>query len=53
MGQTIYYYIDSEHKDLIDYIPKEGEIPNSGNFNERNEDEEEDTISRLEKELKD
>ena len=53
LGQTIYYYIDSEHKDLIDYIPKEGEIPNSGNFNERNEDEEEDTISRLEKELKD
>ena len=54
MGKSIYYYIDGEHKDLVNYVPKEGEIPNSGSFDANSsEDEEEDTISRLEKELKD
>jgi hypothetical protein len=56
LGQTIYYYIDSEHKDLIDYIPKDGEIPNSGNFNTEStetESEQDDAINRLEKQLED
>ena len=52
LGQTIYYYIDSEHKDLIDYIPQDGEIPNSGNTELNSDDEETDDItSRLEKQL--
>jgi hypothetical protein len=29
MGKSVYYYIDSEHKDLVNYTPREGEIPNS------------------------
>ena len=56
LGQTVYYYIDSDHKDLIDYTPQDGEIPNSGNFNTEStetEGEQNDTISRLEKELED
>lgn len=56
LGQTIYYYIDSDHKDLIDYIPQDGEIPNSGSFNTESaetETESDDTISRLEKQLED
>ena len=56
MGKSIYYYIDGEHKDLVNYIPQDGEIPNSGNFNTEStetEDEQDDTISRLEKQLKD
>lgn len=52
LGQTIYYYIDSEHKDLIDYIPQDGEIPNSGNTELNSNNEETDDItSRLEKQL--
>ena len=56
MGKSIYYYIDGEHKDLVNYIPQDGEIPNSGNFNTEStetEGEQDDTISRLEKELED
>lgn len=56
LGQTVYYYIDSDHKDLIDYTPQNGEIPNSGNFDTEStetENEQDDTISRLEKELED
>lgn len=52
LGQTIYYYIDSEHKDLIDYVPQDGEILNSGNTELNSNDEETDDItSRLEKQL--
>lgn len=52
LGQTIYYYIDSEHKDLIDYVPQDGEIPNSSNTELNSNDEETDDItSRLEKQL--
>lgn len=50
LGQTIYYYIDSEHKDLIDYVPQNGEIPNS-NYSQTNDNE--DVVSKLEKELED
>ena len=54
MGKSIYYYIDGEHKDLVNYIPQNGEIPNSGDFNtESTETEQDNTISRLEKQLKD
>ena len=54
MGKSIYYYIDGEHKDLVNYIPQNGEIPNSGDFNtESTETEQDDTISRLEKQLED
>ena len=56
MGKSIYYYIDGEHKDLVNYIPQDGEIPNSGNFNTEStetEGEQDDTISRLEKQLED
>ena len=54
LGETIYYYIDSEHKDLIDYIPKDGEIPNSStNIIDESNEEKEDITSRLEKELED
>lgn len=53
MGQTVYYYIDSEHKDLVNYTPKDDEIPNGGDFNvESTENKsEDDVVSRLEKEL--
>lgn len=51
LGQTIYYYIDSEHKDLIDYIPADGEIPNSGNTELSSTDDEDDVTTRLEKQL--
>ena len=56
MGKSIYYYIDGDHKDLVNYIPQDGEIPNSGNFNTEStetEGEQDDTISRLEKQLED
>jgi predicted transcriptional regulator len=54
LGETIYYYIDSEHKDLIDYIPKDGEIPNSStNIIDESSEEKDDITSRLEKELED
>ena len=56
MGKSIYYYIDGEHKDLVNYIPQNGEIPNSGNFNTESteiESEQDDAISRLEKQLED
>lgn len=56
MGKSIYYYIDGEHKDLVNYIPQNGEIPNSGDFNTEStemENEQDDTISRLEKQLED
>lgn len=54
LGETIYYYIDEEHKDLIDYVCADGEVPNSNaNINNRLEEEKDDTISRLEKELED
>ena len=54
MGKSIYYYIDGEHKDLVNYVPQDGEIPNSGDFNtESTETEQDDAISRLEKELED
>ena len=56
MGKSIYYYIDGDHKDLVNYIPQDGEIPNSGNFNTEStetENEQDDAISRLEKELED
>ena len=53
LGQTIYYYIDSEHKDLIDYIPTDGEIPNSGNTELNSTDDEDDITTRLEKQLGD
>lgn len=49
LGQTIYYYIDSDHKDLIDYVPKDGEIPNGGNYEV--ESTEDDEVSRLEKSI--
>lgn len=39
LGETIYYYIDDVHKDLIDYELKNGEIPNSGNFEMTNNDD--------------
>ena len=54
MGKSIYYYIDGDHKDLVNYIPQNGEIPNSGDFNTEStetETESDDTISRLEKQL--
>lgn len=52
LGETVYYYIDGEHKDLIDYTPQDGEIPNSGNTELNSNDEETDDItSRLEKQL--
>ena len=54
MGKSIYYYIDGDHKDLVNYIPQNGEIPNSGDFNTEStetETESNDTISRLEKQL--
>lgn len=50
LGQTIYYYIDSEHKDLIDYVPQDGEIPNSGS-GELSSTDDENITSRLEKQL--
>lgn len=53
LGKTIYYYIDNEHKDLIDYEPENGEIPNSGFGNNSDEENDNDVVSRLEKELKD
>lgn len=53
LGKTIYYYIDSDHKDLVDYEPKEGEIPNSSLNNMSSTEENEDTVSRLEKQLED
>ena len=56
MGKSIYYYIDGDHKDLVNYIPQDGEIPNSSNFNTEStemENEQDNTISRLEKELED
>jgi len=56
MGKSIYYYIDGEHKDLVNYIPQNGEIPNSGSFDTESTDtesEQDDTISRLEKQLED
>ena len=52
LGQTVYYYIDSEHKDLVDYTPADGEIPNSSG-NVINETEQDDLTTRLEKELED
>ena len=54
MGKSIYDYIDGEHKDLVNYIPQDGEIPNSGNFNTEStetEGEQDNAISRLEKQL--
>ena len=53
LGQTVYYYIDSEHKDLVDYIPADGEIPNSSGNVISNETEQDDLTTRLEKELED
>lgn len=37
LGETIYYYIDNEHKDLINYEPEDGEIPNSQSIEKDNE----------------
>lgn len=53
LGQTVYYYIDSEHKDLVDYTPADGEIPNSSGNVIQNETEQDDLTTRLEKELED
>ena len=55
LGETVYYYIDSEHKDLVDYTPQDGEIPNSSrSLNaETVESDEDDVVSRLEKQLED
>ena len=53
LGQTVYYYIDSEHKDLVDYTPADGEIPNSSTNELNNIEEKNDMVSRLEKELED
>lgn len=50
LGQTVYYYIDSDHKDLIDYTPQDGEIPNSGSW-ELSSTDDEDITNRLEKQL--
>lgn len=51
LGQTIYYYIDEDHKDLIDYIPTDGEIPNNSNTELINNENEDDVVTRLEKQL--
>lgn len=51
LGETVYYYIDDEHKDLIDYIPQNGEIPNSNSIELNSTQEKDDAIKRLEKEL--
>lgn len=56
LGETVYYYIDGEHKDLIDYTPQDGEIPNSGSNildSTDNEEQNDDVVSRLEKQLED
>jgi hypothetical protein len=54
LGETVYYYIDSDHKDLIDYTPQNGEIPNSGNDElSSSGDEEDDVVSKLKNELGD
>lgn len=53
LGQTIYYYIDSDHKDLVDYEPKEGEIPNSSVSTLHSTEEKDDVTARLEKQLED
>ena len=53
LGQTVYYYIDSEHKDLVDYNPVDGKIPNSSGNIIQNETEQDDLTTRLEKELED
>lgn len=53
LGETVYYYIDGEHKDLIDYIPQDGEIPNSGEGELNSLNEESDVVSKLEKQLED
>jgi replicative DNA helicase len=51
LGETVYYYIDEEHKDLIDFIPKDGEIPNNSSFGI--ESTEDSIINKIEKELED
>ena len=53
LGETVYYYIDSEHKDLVDYTPVDGEVPNSSVGELNNTEEKDDVVSRLEKELED
>ena len=51
LGETIYYYIDEEHKDLIDYTPQDGEIPNTSVTVATQSDDEDDVTTRLEKQL--
>ena len=51
LGETVYYYIDEEHKDLIDYTPQDGEIPNSSVTVATQSDDEDDVTARLEKQL--
>ena len=53
LGETVYYYIDEEQKDLIDYTPQDGEIPNSNAMVATQSDDEDDVTTRLEKQLED
>lgn len=56
LGETVYYYIDGEHEDLIDYTLQDGEIPNNCSNtldSTDNEEQNDDVVSRLEKQLED